>query len=99
MKIGCLKFEILHMIILLFCQLLGRGSSLSEDERNEVKATVNRDKLLLKKRKKEKRAHNKDTSNDDLGSLFGDGIMGKLPRLANKITLKVCFSICCSQLL
>lgn len=45
---------------------------------------------LLKKRKKESRVQNRNqSSGDDIGSLFGDGISGKLPRFANKITLKV----------
>ncbi|KAL0346327.1 UNVERIFIED_CONTAM: rRNA biogenesis protein RRP5, partial [Sesamum radiatum] len=71
----------------------GRGSLLSGEERNEVRAVAEKDsradERVLKKRKKEKRAQNRNQSTeDDLGSLFGDGIIGKLPRFANKITLK-----------
>lgn len=33
-----------------------------------------------------------NAAEDDLGSLFGDGISGKLPRYANRITLKVAHS-------
>lgn len=39
-----------------------------------------------KKKRKQRRSNNVE---DDLGSLFGDGISGKLPKYANKITLKV----------
>ncbi|KAL0428653.1 UNVERIFIED_CONTAM: rRNA biogenesis protein RRP5 [Sesamum latifolium] len=71
----------------------GRGSLLSGEERNEVRAVAEKDsradERVLKKRKKEKKAQNRNQSReDDLGSLFGDGIIGKLPRFANKITLK-----------
>ncbi|KAK4432202.1 rRNA biogenesis protein RRP5 [Sesamum alatum] len=70
----------------------GRGSLLSAEERNEVRAVAEEsraDERVLKKKKKEKRAQNRNQSTeDDLGSLFGDGIIGKLPRFANKITLK-----------
>ncbi|XP_051148647.1 rRNA biogenesis protein RRP5 [Andrographis paniculata] len=71
----------------------GGESSTSREERNEGNAIVrnefNKDKLSLKKMKKEKRVHNRDKSaKDDLGSLFGDGIVGKHPKFANKITLK-----------
>ncbi|CAL5439115.1 unnamed protein product [Camellia sinensis] len=40
----------------------------------------NKNKMLQKR--------NHSAEEDDLGSLFGDGISGKLPRFANKITLK-----------
>ncbi|KAL7134052.1 hypothetical protein ABFS83_11G001300 [Erythranthe nasuta] len=71
----------------------GGGSSLSREEINEARAVADNDfeadHRVLKKRHKEKRLQNRDQSTeDDLGSLFGDGIKGKLPRFANKITLK-----------
>ncbi|KAL2480440.1 RNA binding [Abeliophyllum distichum] len=71
----------------------GGGSSLSRGELDEVRAEVDMEfeaeQRLLKKRKKEKRVQNRNqSSEDDLGSLFGDGISGKLPRFANRITLK-----------
>ncbi|KAI3446386.1 hypothetical protein Pfo_003051 [Paulownia fortunei] len=71
----------------------GGGSSLSREERNEVRAVADKefeaDQRVLKKRKKEKKVQNRNQSTeDDLGSLFGDGITGKFPRFANKITLK-----------
>lgn len=76
---------------------------MSREERNEVREGVDKefetDQRVLMKRKKEKRVQNRNHSTeDDLGSLFGDGITGKLPRFANKITLKVCFllSMCSS---
>ncbi|PIN20215.1 rRNA processing protein Rrp5 [Handroanthus impetiginosus] len=70
----------------------GGRSLLSREERNEVMAVADKgfeaDQRVLKKRKKEKRVQNRNQSaEDDLGSLFGDGTMGKLPRFANKITL------------
>ncbi|XP_057768681.1 rRNA biogenesis protein RRP5 isoform X2 [Salvia miltiorrhiza] len=71
----------------------GGGTSLSREERNEAREGVDKDfetdNRVLKKRKKDKRVQNKNNSTeDDLGLLFGDGITGKLPRFANKITLK-----------
>ncbi|CAA3014339.1 rRNA biogenesis RRP5 [Olea europaea subsp. europaea] len=71
----------------------GGGSSLSRGEFDEVRAEVDMEfeaeHRLLKKRKKESRVQNRNqSSEDDIGSLFGDGISGKLPRFANKITLK-----------
>ncbi|GER39943.1 RNA binding [Striga asiatica] len=71
----------------------GGGSSLSRDERNEARNLADDDfetnHIVLKKRKKEKRVQNKSQSTEDeLGTLFGDGITGKFPRFANKITLK-----------
>lgn len=68
---------------------------MSREGRNDAKEGVNKDfetdNRALKKRKKEKRVQNQNNSTeDDLGLLFGDGITGKLPRFANKITLKVC---------
>lgn len=70
----------------------GGGSSLSHQEREEIYAEVDAEfeaeQRGLKKRKKEgKRVTRK--ADDDIGSLFGDGITGKLPRFANKITFKV----------
>lgn len=43
----------------------------------------------LKTKKKRKNVKKMSQEEDDLGSLFGGGITGKLPRYANKITLKV----------
>lgn len=69
----------------------GGGSSLSHQEREEIYAEVDAEfeaeQRGLKKRKKGgKRVTRK--ADDDIGSLFGDGITGKLPRFANKITFK-----------
>lgn len=77
---------------------------MSREERNELREGVNKDseteQRLLKKRKKEKRVQNSYHSvEEDLGSLFGDGVTGKLPRFANKITLKVCLLSSCSFLI
>lgn len=65
---------------------------MSHQEREEIYAEVDAEfeaeQRGLKKRKKGgKRVTRK--ADDDIGSLFGDGITGKLPRFANKITFKV----------
>ncbi|KAF2307727.1 hypothetical protein GH714_031256 [Hevea brasiliensis] len=71
----------------------GGGSSLSKREREEIRAEVDAEfeaeERVLMKRKKGKKLQNKSHSDpDELGSLFGDGLTGNLPRFANKITLK-----------
>ncbi|KAJ4823880.1 hypothetical protein Tsubulata_010462 [Turnera subulata] len=72
----------------------GGGSSLSKKERDDIRAQVDaefdsEERFLKKKNKKGKHYLSKsDSAEDDLGSLFGDGLTGKLPRFANKITLK-----------
>lgn len=43
----------------------------------------------LKKNKKKRVQKQSHSAEDDLGSLFGVGISGKLPRFANRITWKV----------
>ncbi|XP_044501490.1 rRNA biogenesis protein RRP5 [Mangifera indica] len=69
----------------------GGGSTLSQRERDEIYAEVDAEfeaeerGLKKKKRKMQKKS---TEAVDDLGSLFGDSITGKLPRYANKITLK-----------
>ncbi|XP_010317858.1 rRNA biogenesis protein RRP5 [Solanum lycopersicum] len=69
----------------------GGASSLSRKELDEVRAEVDAEfeaeDRLLKKRKKQHKLQKTNTE-DDLGSLFGGGINGKLPRFANRITLK-----------
>ncbi|CAL5321569.1 unnamed protein product [Camellia sinensis] len=47
---------------------------------------LNNNNYKNKNKRLQKRNHSAEE--DDLGSLFGDGISGKLPRFANKITLK-----------
>ncbi|XP_022743667.1 rRNA biogenesis protein RRP5 isoform X2 [Durio zibethinus] len=70
----------------------GGRSSLSKQERDEIRAKVDAEfeaeELALKKNKWKKLQKRSQVMPDDLGSLFGDGITGKLPRYANKITLK-----------
>ncbi|KAL4342371.1 hypothetical protein GQ457_08G016920 [Hibiscus cannabinus] len=70
----------------------GGGSSLSKHERDEIRAEVDAEfeaeELALKKNKRKKPHKKSQVMPDDLGSLFGDGITGKLPRYSNKITLK-----------
>ncbi|XP_016442839.2 rRNA biogenesis protein RRP5 [Nicotiana tabacum] len=72
----------------------GGGSSLSREELDEVRAEVDaefeaEERLLKKKGKKQNKVQRSSQSTeDDLGSLFGGGINGKLPRFANRITLK-----------
>lgn len=69
----------------------GGATSLSRKELDEVRAEVDAEfeaeERLLKKRKKQHKVQRSNTE-DDLGSLFGGGINGKLPRFANRITLK-----------
>lgn len=57
-----------------------------EEIRAEVDAEFESEQRDSKKKRKQRRSDNVE---DDLGSLFGDGISGKLPKYANKITLKV----------
>ncbi|PON46626.1 Polyribonucleotide nucleotidyltransferase [Parasponia andersonii] len=70
----------------------GGGSSLSRKERDEIRAEVDAEfeaeERELKTKKKRKSLRNTSQEDDDLGSLFGGGIKGKLPQFANKITLK-----------
>ncbi|XP_050380953.1 rRNA biogenesis protein RRP5 [Argentina anserina] len=67
----------------------GGGSSLNRKERDEIRAEVDAEFEAEERdlNKKKKRAP-KESQEDELGSLFGDGISGKLPRYANKITIK-----------
>ena len=74
--------------------LLGGGSALSWRERDEIRAEVDAEfetegRGSRKKKRKSFQQRNQTEEDDDLGSLFGGGITGKLPRYANKITLKV----------
>lgn len=77
---------------------VGGGSLLSRQEqadaRAEAEAQFEREESYSRKgkgkarKKKGLKGSSLDFDND-LGSLFGDGITGKLPRFANRITLKV----------
>ncbi|KAL5720281.1 hypothetical protein ACHQM5_012960 [Ranunculus cassubicifolius] len=65
----------------------GGGSLLSRREEDEVRAQVDAEfEQELGVNKKGKRR--KKTEEDDFGSLFGEGLTGKLPKFANKITFK-----------
>ncbi|PQQ21311.1 rRNA biogenesis protein RRP5 isoform X1 [Prunus yedoensis var. nudiflora] len=70
----------------------GGGSALNRQERDEIRAEVDAEfeaeEREMKKRKKIGMQKKSLSSEDDLGSLFGDGITGKLPKYANKITMK-----------
>lgn len=72
---------------------IGGGSSLSREELDEVRAEVDADfeaeRRGSKKSNKKRGQKQSLSADDDLGSLFGGGISGKLPRFANKITWKV----------
>lgn len=78
-----------------FCWVVcvGGGSSLSREELDEVRAEVDAEFEAegrgLKKNKKKRVQKQSHSAEDDLGSLFGVGISGKLPRFANRITWKV----------
>ena len=72
---------------------VGGKSLLSQQEHDEIRAEVDAEfdagerKMKKKNSKTTKKIH---VMEDDMGSLFGGGITGKLPRFANRITLKVC---------
>lgn len=72
----------------------GGGSSLSKQELEDVRAEVDaefdaEERVSKKKNKRAKRLEwRSQSAEDDMGSLFGDAFTGKLPRFANKITLK-----------
>lgn len=69
---------------------------LSRKEREEIDAEVEAEFEAEEKASKSKKKKNMrkkvNAAEDDLGSLFGHGISGKLPRYANRITLKVACS-------
>ncbi|XP_058095269.1 rRNA biogenesis protein RRP5 [Magnolia sinica] len=68
----------------------GGRSVLSRWEEDEVRAEVTAEfEAEERAAKKKKRSGKTFALEDDLGSLFGDGITGKLPRFANRITFKV----------
>ncbi|KAJ6846908.1 rRNA biogenesis protein RRP5 [Iris pallida] len=62
-----------------------RAEAESEFEKEENESKKGKDGGKKKGAKKKMRSA---TGEDDLGSLFGEGISGKLPRFANRITLK-----------
>ncbi|KAK9062384.1 hypothetical protein SSX86_019570 [Deinandra increscens subsp. villosa] len=70
----------------------GGQSSLSRAEVDKVRAEVDKEfetgNMVLKKTKKDRKKNVTRSTEDDPGSLFADGNSGKLPRFANKITLK-----------
>lgn len=70
----------------------GGRSVLSREERDEfrdeIDAEFDSEVRELKKRKNKFQNRGYKTEDDELGSLFGTGITGKLPRFANKITFK-----------
>lgn len=78
------------------CYLFAGGASfLSRREHDEIRTEVDAEfeaegRRMKKKNKNAKKIKKSYALEDDMGSLFGDGITGKLPRFANKITLKVC---------
>lgn len=82
--------------LLILINIKGGGSLLSRQEREEVRAEADAEfqgeERLLKKNKRQKgNQRRSQVAEDELGSLFGDAFMGKLPKLANRITLKVFF--------
>lgn len=79
---------------MLNCGGVGGGRSLTREERNEIREEVDEEfdseVIDLKKKKSKVQRRSFVEEDDKLGSLFGEGITGKLPRFANRITLKVC---------
>lgn len=71
----------------------GGRKSFRKEEKDKIGTILDNDieadHRSLEKRKKGKKVQKKNQSEeDDLGSLFGDGIKGKMPRYSNRITLK-----------
>ncbi|KAK4767494.1 hypothetical protein SAY86_015244 [Trapa natans] len=69
----------------------GGASLLSRKDREEIDATVEAELEAEEKASKSRKKNNrprKVNAEDDLGSLFGDGVSGKLPKYANRITFK-----------
>ncbi|XP_031485662.1 rRNA biogenesis protein RRP5 [Nymphaea colorata] len=70
----------------------GGGGVLSrvevEQARTEAEAEFETEERTRENLGKRKRPRKTSFEDDDLGSLFGEGFAGKLPRLANKITIK-----------
>ncbi|CAN6476370.1 unnamed protein product [Victoria cruziana] len=59
-----------------------------EQARMEAEEEFEREERTRENSRKRKRSGKSSSEDDDLGSLFGEGVAGKLPRLANKITIK-----------
>ncbi|CAM8882388.1 unnamed protein product [Rhodiola kirilowii] len=69
----------------------GGGSSRKELEevRDEIEAEYDADENQKHSKKKHnKKQHKRQDADEDLGSLFGDTVVEKLPKFANRITLK-----------
>ncbi|KAK9088291.1 hypothetical protein Scep_027373 [Stephania cephalantha] len=69
----------------------GGGKLLSRKEEEEVRDEVDAEyeaERSMSTKNKRKRKGGDFTAEEDLGLLFGKGITGKLPRFANRITLK-----------
>ncbi|KAF3794450.1 rRNA biogenesis protein [Nymphaea thermarum] len=70
----------------------GGGGVLSraevEQARSEAETEFEMEERTRENLGKRKRPRKTSFEDDDLGSLFGEGVAGKLPRLANKITIK-----------
>lgn len=61
------------------------------EARAEAEADFEREERQFGRNGKRDRRTKRPETQEDLGSLFGEGITGKLPRFANRITLKVTF--------
>lgn len=71
---------------------IGGGGYISQNKGEKVRAQgdkefQNDDLQMAKKRGKKRRKH--PSNGDDLESLLNNGVVGNLPKYANKITLKV----------
>lgn len=79
--------------VCLNCGVVGGGRTLTREERNGIREQVDEDfdseVSDFKKRKNKAQSRSSFAEDDNLGSLFAEGITGKLPRFANRITLKV----------
>lgn len=82
-----------HIFAHVLCNA-GGATSLSRHEVDEVRAEADAEfgglvRESNNNRRKKTLQKKNHPAEDDTGSLFGDGISGKLPRFANKITSKV----------
>jgi rRNA biogenesis protein RRP5 len=61
------------------------------EARAEAEAEFEREERQFGRKGKKNRRIKRPEAHEDLGSLFGEGVTGKLPRFANRITSKVTY--------
>lgn len=63
-----------------------RAEAEAEFEKEEREFRKGKDR----RKKKNERKKPAKGADDEMGSLFGEGVTGRLPKFANRVTLKVC---------